>query len=792
MSRLRIPRAIRRACAFVLTAVAAPAFAQSALQNGTPVQFNLPGQNYVSNYYIDVDAGAKQLRIAASGTNGASADVDLFVRYGTPFPLAGSAAFPTSPQLVSEDTLARWSQYHSISSESSETINVLPGGRVPLTAGRWYVAVINANSGASTVTLTATTFAAPQSAPINIDFSSAGTASDPCDITPWNDTTPATPVGGNNGTTLGAQRRNALTYAVQQLSQELQPPVPITLHACWDHLGGTDQSAVIAQATPVTFVFDTPDQPFPGYSLPLRYTWYAITEAVRESGSMQCGLIGGSCGGTANEEIKATFNSDLGKPEIIGGRALYFGFTPAPNSTPIDFVSVAMHELTHGLGFLGLANTDSTLGPVGAKAGISFSGNSATIGYGDVDIGPYDDVFDINAAIVNGTSWTPFMGYEVIGAGDAARAAALKSGNGLRWSESTAVDSTDNTLRALPAPQNFVQLYAPNPISNGSTLSHIVQGGQLMNPNYGFPPPRTLGLAKSMLAPLGWAASATAPVYAQPIPSNWFDASHGGHGFDFQLVGRDPVYGDSYILVFYSYDANGVPEWYFAQGNLVDGVFVAGLDANGNTLLYSTYGADHSPGHLALTQQNIVGNVVVDFNQADKAPECRDVDRSANPVLGLMSWTIGNDSGDWCMQPLIGAAQHATPDYNGHWYAPSDGGWGMEILNYDGNASSSTLFVLIYYPDATGKPAWALATGTLSNGSANLQVLARTNGYCRTCAPPATTATTPIGNIALQLTPPAGATRATGSATLTINYPGGGSFSRSNDPITTLSLAPGQ
>jgi hypothetical protein len=315
-----------------------------------------------------------------------------------------------------------------------------------------------------------------------------------------------------------------------------------------------------------------------------------------------------------------------------------------------------------------------------------------------------------------------------------------------------------------------------------------------MNAVYPFPPPRTMGLSQPMLAPLGWStATASAPVYAQPVPSNWYDRTHAGHGFDFQLAARDPLLGDAYILVFYTYSANGTPEWYFAQGNLVDGVFVAGIASVGNTLLYSTYGSNLGFGQLQPTPQaNPVGTVIVDFNQASRSPACRNVDRSDQSMLGVMSWTIGNDADNWCMEPLIPLNRHATPDYNGHWYAPPDSGWGMEVLDYDGNVSSSTVFVLVYYPDANGLPTWAVASGTLSNGNANLQVLARTNGYCRTCTPPATTATSPIGTLTLSLTPGAGTNRATGTASFTINYPGGGSFSRSNDPITQLSLPTGQ
>jgi hypothetical protein len=778
-------------CTIFLLVASASARAQSSVTPGAPVQFTLPPLNYVSNYYVDTDASVKQLTISVSGSG--SVDVDLFVRFGTPF--------PSSPVLVSEDTLTRYSHYHSYSASSAESIIVLPSSHVPLGAGRWYIAVINSDPRqlSTNATLTALTFAAPQVAAISVDFSSASTnPGDPtqnCEIAPWTDPTAVAPVAGNPGTTLGQQRQNAVKYAVQQITQALQPPVPITIHACWAHLGGNANRAVVANATPVTFIVDEPD--YGGYVLPLRYTWYAITEAVRAGGASQCGLIGGSCGGVNNEEILATFNADIGTANVLGGEQFYFGYTAAPNQSSIDFVSVAMHELTHGLGFIGLANTDSTLGPIGAKAGIDATGGA--IDYQNLSQGPYDDVYDVNASIVNTTNntYTPFMGYEVNGSGDAARAAALVSFNGLRWSEATAVNSSANQNRNLPAPQNFPLLHAPNPIENGSTLSHTEQFGDLMNAVYPFPPPRTMGLSQPMLAPLGWSsAPASAPVYAQPVPSNWYDRTHAGHGFDFQLAARDPLLGDAYILVFYTYSANGTPEWYFAQGNLVDGVFVAGIASVGNTLLYSTYGSNLGFGQLQPTPQvNPIGLVTVDFNQASRSPACRNVDRSDQSMLGVMSWTIGSDSGNWCMEPLIPLNRHASPDYNGHWFAPPDSGWGMEVLDYDGNAASSTVFVLVYYPDASGLPTWAVASGTLSNGNANLQVLARTNGYCRTCAPPATTATSPIGTLTLNLTPgppgpPIG--RATGTATFTINYPGGGSFSRSSDPITQLSLPTGQ
>src|SRR5262249_24265267 len=150
----------------------------------------------------------------------------------------------------------------------------------------------------------------------------------------------------------------ALKYAVQQITNALQPPVPITIRACWDHLGGTANRAVIANAAPVTFLVDEPQ--YGGYVLPRRYTWYSITEGVRQAGVQQCGLLGGDCGQASDEEIKAVFNSDIGSASVIGGEPFSYGYTAATSRNVIDFVSVAMHELTHGMGFIGLANTDST------------------------------------------------------------------------------------------------------------------------------------------------------------------------------------------------------------------------------------------------------------------------------------------------------------------------------------------------------------------------------------------------------------------------------------------------
>src|SRR5262249_42276386 len=148
------------------------------------------------------------------------------------------------------------------------------------------------------------------------------------------------------------------------------------------------------------------------------------------------------------------------------------------------------------------------------------------------------------------------------------------------WSDPVAAAASVNQNAGKAAPDNFPSLYAPCDKSASSTcmpqpsstLSHTIQSGDMMNAFYSGFNLRSMGLAVPMLAPLGWSnATAGNPAYGQTIPGNWFDITHSGHGFDFQVVAHDAQNRDIYFLTFYTYDASGTPEWYQAQGSLVDG-----------------------------------------------------------------------------------------------------------------------------------------------------------------------------------------------------------------------------
>lgn len=151
----------------------------------------------------------------------------------------------------------------------------------------------------------------------------------------FNDTTPAAPVGGNAGTTLGQQRLIAFTYAANIWGSTLTSTQPIIINAQFSALTCSATSAVLGSAGATSIFRD-----FAG--APLAATWYSYALANRISGTYL---------GTANAaQINANFNVNLGAATCLPGSPFYLGLD-GNHGTAIDFVAVLQHEMAHGLGF---------------------------------------------------------------------------------------------------------------------------------------------------------------------------------------------------------------------------------------------------------------------------------------------------------------------------------------------------------------------------------------------------------------------------------------------------------
>lgn len=761
--------------AALLPGAAATALAQTLLVPGEPLQVQLARNSVSFGVAIDVPEGARQLHLELDSIGGA--DVDLLLRRGEPFPATGNAGV-----FGGIDWLVEHAHYRSISRTGSERITVSRAQHEPLRAGRWHLAIINYAGTGTEATVRATLSQSdPGPVPFAVVFDdqaacserSAGTA-------PWFDATPATPLGGNPGTTLGEQRRNAFTRAMEQLRTELPGTTPVRILACWRDLGGTASSAPLASAGP-NFLFrddglyaDDASAPqrslYQLPSLPSRYTWYAGPALAQRAGTDACRAVGIDCG---EADIFVQFNTAVDGSTVLGNRRFHYGYdTPAANGN-LDFIATAMHEINHGLGFFGLANTRAQDGPIGGKFRASFDGVREPDGHNDA----YTD----QLVVSQGGSVVPFNEAPLD-----VRAAALTSFVNLRWAEPRTVESPANALRIQPFPLNLPPVYAPATLSPGSTLSHLDPASyptQLMGPNI-VAGARSLGLAAPMLQAIGWNAQPLPPPgYARPFGGQWFDPARANHGLDLIRVSGTP---DTYILTLYTFDAGGLPEWYLAIGRIVDGVFRPGNDVNGNSLWRTRYLFGPPPSQQA--DPSVPGQIRIDFDQAARAPACNDGVERTGP-LALMTFSLGSDVNlRWCLQAIVPAAARPAVDLTGHWAAAAtqDSGWGLTTLSYGGTAGNG-LFTILYFPDSQGRPRWAAAqVDAFQPGQA--QPLFQLQGYCRTCPrPPGGAVPTQIGQLRI-----APAANGTGTVQFDATFNGAGSsgsFSRGGIALTRLGVS---
>jgi len=761
----------------VLPALAAPSI---PLQSGAPQTFSIPVGSFINSYYFDVPEGTNRLAVTIEGTTPTNADVDLLLRYGTPFPDTTDGTTPPD-----SDYLLDFAQYHSVSQFGTESLVIDKATVFPVRSGRWFIALVSFDR-AATAQIRATASAdTTNDATITPVFDDAGSSGSPCGVAGWNDPTPVNPVGGNPGTTLGEQRRNAVLEATRLLSAQIRSPVPLRVIACWQNLGGDATSATLAQAGPRDTIGPA-DEFSPNKYLPRPQTTYSVSTATRLGGTNYCGLKPTSTQTDSNYcargEIRATFNLQVDTPQVLGSRGFYYGLTPSTTPTQdSDFVSVAMHEMTHGLGFLSFVEVAGDDGvPVGAKAD------------------GYDDIYSANVVqVAEGTNGVR----RFTDLTDAEREQTMTSVTGLRWDDPITINSPANPQAAQPSPGNFVKLYAPAAISPGSTLSHVdlsYPSTEIMRPTAAGAQ-RTLGLAQPMLEYIGWSNAARTPKSDALPPSGiFYDTARPGHGISFSRVA-----GNVYFMILYTYDNTGAPEWYIAIGPVVDGVFTPGPNSFGADLVRYRYVPNGNPKQQP--DGSSVGTVRLDFNDARLSPACAGDTHDKSGALAEMRFKIAAD-GDllaasdtlrWCMQPLVAASSATTPDFSGTWYAGNDdAGWGFSLQSFKVGANNA-LFAVLYYPDANGAGRWAFALPTnFQNGV--VSNLVERHGYCRTCPVPASVQAgtfddRPAGTIQFTLN---GATQnqATGSTIYSINYqlPPNGAFARNPAPMVLLSVPPGQ
>jgi len=245
--------------------------------------------------------------------------------------------------------------------------------------------------------------------------------------------------------------------AVDIWSTQVSSSVPIVINATFTDLGGAGGGGILlGQAGPNTI-----DRDFPGNIR--ANTWFP--------GPIANSLSGVDLDG-ATPEIGAKFNSNAAVN-------WYFGTDGLTPSGHVDFESVVLHELGHGLGFLGVA---------------SVSGGTGTLGVSGFPL--IYDTFTADSA----TAGTLLVNYP----NPSAALGTAFTSNSIFWAGANGVGGNSG---ARP------KLYAPATFSQGSTYSHLDEAtypagnmNSLMTPFLGMaeavhsPGPIMLGMFKDM----GW------------------------------------------------------------------------------------------------------------------------------------------------------------------------------------------------------------------------------------------------------------------------------------------------
>jgi hypothetical protein len=193
----------------------------------------------------------------------------------------------------------------------------------------------------------------------------------------------------------------------------------------------------------------------------------------------------------------------------------------------------------------------------------------------------------------------------------------------------------------------------------------------------------------------------TAPSYE----GLWWNSSESGWGVSIAHQ------GDTIFAVWYTYDHDGSPTWFFmpearligddmeAYSGMMD-MEMMGMMRNPPMYSGIVYRSRMSQGKMTATAE---GNAILLFKARNTA---------------VFAYTVGNVSGSKEINRMqfgagipdctLGGSKAAGRDnYHDLWWNPVDSGWGINIAH-----QGDTLFATYYTYDASGKPEWYVMSNT--------------------------------------------------------------------------------
>jgi PA domain-containing protein/flagellar hook capping protein FlgD len=160
----------------------------------------------------------------------------------------------------------------------------------------------------------------------------------------FNDNTAVAPIGGNPGTTRGAQRINVFNQAAAIWGAILPSSVVIRVDSTMDPLTPcTATSGVLGSTGTIQVFTNFPNQEFAN-------TLYPGALANKQAGVDL----------STSSDMRSRFNSDVDNATCLGTTNWYYGYDHN-EGTNIDLLAVVEHELAHGLGFASFVDQSGAL-----------------------------------------------------------------------------------------------------------------------------------------------------------------------------------------------------------------------------------------------------------------------------------------------------------------------------------------------------------------------------------------------------------------------------------------------
>lgn len=199
----------------------------------------------------------------------------------------------------------------------------------------------------------------------------------------------------------------------------------------------------------------------------------------------------------------------------------------------------------------------------------------------------------------------------------------------------------------------------------------------------------------------------------RPNAGSWYNPASTGRGFN---IG---IFGDRIQVLWYTYDEQGLPIWYFTADFLVGMTY--------DTEILKTFQIDDT----TVTFES-VGTLRIDFDNERQA---------------TVTWQLGNDSGSEAIEWLPFSGEPEVNNYTGLWSRPDTPGWGLAVTTI---GEKSITIPFIY--DGAGEPRWVISG--VADGAApfNFNMFtAFSDNLCPSCSGPPDADLIPSGTMTLNL-----------------------------------------